>query len=55
MKKTYEKWYAETNAACERMFGLSLPDLPDCRYRDWYDDGVEPEVAAKDAWAEAWQ
>ena len=26
--------------------GVSSNDLPDCCYRDWYDDGVNPFHAA---------
>lgn len=32
-----------------RMGGLNSNDLPDCCYRDWFDDGVSSERAASRA------
>jgi len=29
--------------------GVSVYDLPDCAYHDWYDDGVTAEQAAQRA------
>ena len=34
------------NAAIESKIGLSSDDLPDCCYRDWFDDGMTPRAAA---------
>jgi len=49
MKKTFEQWMAEVNQQIENMYGLSSDDLPDCCYRDWYDDGLSTKSAARRA------
>lgn len=42
-------WMREVDAALVIICGLVTADLPDCTYRDWYDDGVSPKAAAKRA------
>ena len=49
MQKTFEQWKKEADQICSRDFGLSLEDLEDCCYRDWYEDGISPKVAVKRA------
>lgn len=49
-KKTFEQWFAEADAACRKAYGLSLSDLPDCPYQDWYATGKTPKGAASKAW-----
>lgn len=49
MKSSFEAWMAKVNAYVEKLAGLSADDLPDCCYRDWYDDGVSPANAARRA------
>ena len=44
--KTYAQWMAEVNAAIEKKYGLSSDDLPDCTYRDWYEEGATAKQAA---------
>ncbi len=46
MKQDFEHWLAKVDAAVEARTGMSLSDLPDCCFRDWYDDGVTPSAAA---------
>lgn len=46
---SFEDWMAKVDKACEATAYLSTADLADCPYRDWYDDGVKPESAAKRA------
>lgn len=48
-KMTFEQWLNKVDAAVESRTGLSRDDLPDCPYRDWYDDGVSPSAAASRA------
>ena len=49
MKKTFEEWMKEVNHYISRVVFLTSDDLPDCCYRDWYDDNVTPKTAAKRA------
>jgi hypothetical protein len=37
------------DAACGKLAGLSIHDLADFCYRDWYEDGMSPVSAAKKA------
>lgn len=46
---TFEEWKVSVNFWVRRDHGLDLDDLPDCPYRDWYDDGISPLTAAKRA------
>jgi len=52
-KDSFEAWMQKTDAALVRRCGMSSMDLPDCCYRDWYDDGVTPSEAAREAIREA--
>ena len=49
MKKSFENWLARIDAIVSEKCGLSVHDLPDCPFRDWYDDGVSAASAAKRA------
>ena len=51
---TFEQWIAKVDEILVKRVGLGRDDLPDCCYRDWYDDGVSPSVAAKRAMEDAW-
>jgi hypothetical protein len=49
-KLTFEGWMrAVGDNIASIMCGLSHDDLPDCCYRDWYDDGRTPQSAALEA------
>lgn len=50
MKKTFDEWFAAVDAACRSKYGVSIHDLPDCCYRDWYEARVTPKGAASRAW-----
>ena len=45
----FNGWMAKVNALIEARLGMSSSDLPDCCYRDWYDEGVTPKGAASRA------
>jgi len=45
----FDMWKRRVDSAVERAASLSADDLPDCPYRDWYDDGISPAVAARRA------
>lgn len=49
-KKSFEQWFKEVDAACLKAYGLSIHDLPDCPFQDWYSDGKTPKGAASKAW-----
>jgi len=49
-KKSFEQWFAEVDAACRAKYGVSVNDLPDCPFSDWYADGKTPKGAASKAW-----
>jgi len=42
-------WMMVVNSVCERKYGISVYDLADCPFRDWFDDGVTPSAAASRA------
>ena len=45
--KNYDEWKGRVDAFLrDKLAGLSSDDLPDCPYRDWYEDGVSPLSAA---------
>jgi hypothetical protein len=48
-KKSYTEWINEVNAAVIKKSGLSVYDLPDQPYRDWYDSGKTAKGAASAA------
>lgn len=48
-KKTFEMWFAAVAAEVKRKTGMDIRDLPDCPFRDWYDDKVSAASAAKKA------
>lgn len=46
MDKSFDQWMAEIDQYVTRRVGCSVYDLPDCCYRDWYDDGDSARTAA---------
>lgn len=50
---TFERWMQAVDAEIERKLGLTSDDLPDCCYRDWFDDGRTPVSAANAAIVES--
>jgi hypothetical protein len=47
--KNFENWMRAADEACAKKTGLSIHDLPDCPYHDWYEDGYTPAQAASKA------
>lgn len=44
---SFEEWMRQVNnAISDRLAGLTSDDLPDCCYRDWYDEGLSVRQAA---------
>ena len=46
---TFDAWLARVNRIIYTLAGLDMDCLPDAPYRDWFDERVKPEVAAKRA------
>jgi hypothetical protein len=44
---SFEEWKAALNHWCQTTYGVHPDDLPDCTYRDWYEDGVPYQNAAR--------
>ena len=49
LRMSFDEWLRATDLCAETKYGLSLADLPDCCYRDWYDAGYTPSWAARAA------
>jgi len=47
-KQTYDQWLAEVDVRISARFGVSLHDLEDYTWRDWYEDGVDPDTTASE-------
>ena len=49
MKKTFEQWMLDVDQAVLSKAGVSVHDLPDCPFMDWYEDGKTAKGAASRA------
>ncbi len=47
MAKTFTEWMAELDLRCGRKVGLSIRDLADQPFSDWYEDGITPAQALR--------
>lgn len=45
-KPSFEEWKKLVDRACQQKSGMSIDDLPDCPFLDWYDSGVAATSAA---------
>ena len=45
-KKRFEEWMVEADKTLMRNVGISIYDLPDQTYRDWFDEGMSAGKAA---------
>lgn len=48
-KLTFEQWMKAVDTYCQQLAYLSVHDLADCCFADWYADGMKPATAAKKA------
>jgi len=46
---SFDEWMKAVDAACISLYGLSVYDLPDCCFADWYEDECTPLTAARRA------
>lgn len=49
----FAKWLRAVDTVCCLIAGVSVHDLPDCLFRDWFEDGVKPSTAARRALRDA--
>ena len=49
---TFTAWMAKVDAEVSRQIGLSVHDLPDQPFRDWFDCEMTPAEAAGEVLAE---
>jgi hypothetical protein len=49
MLLTFEAWMDLVDEICDLKYGVSVYDLADCPFRDWYDDDMRPATAARKA------
>lgn len=49
MPDTYDKWLEAVDQQVISRTGLSVHDLPDMPFREWYNDDVDPADAALEA------
>lgn len=47
MRVSFSEWMVLVDRAVWSRAGVSVHDLPDAPFRDWYDDRVAPSVAAR--------
>jgi hypothetical protein len=47
MSRTFEKWMAAVDKAVLYRTGVSVHDLADQCFHDWFDDGITPTQAAR--------
>jgi hypothetical protein len=49
-QQRFNAWKSQVNhILAAKLGGLNSDDLPDCPYRDWFDDRMSPRAAAAKA------
>jgi len=51
--RAFKEWMGKVDASVGAKCGLSVYDLPDCPFRDWFEDEMRPGDAARAAIREA--
>ena len=46
---SFEAWYTKVGLHVQKLAGLSVDDLPDCPYADWWEDDMPALSAARKA------
>jgi hypothetical protein len=49
LDSAFKLWMEQVDRVVDALSGVSVHDLPDCLYRDWFDDNVHAETAARRA------
>ena len=47
MLKPFGVWMREVDATVGKLAGLSVHDLPDAPFADWWDEDMSPKAAAR--------
>ena len=47
MDPMFRAWWRKVDGNVMSVAGVSILDLPDAPYRDWFDDGLKPSEAAE--------
>jgi hypothetical protein len=47
--KNFERWMQHVDGYVWRLVGVSVYDLSDCPFRDWFEDELPPIEAARKA------
>jgi hypothetical protein len=47
MRKTFEQWMAAVDVTVQAAVGLSVADLPDAPFMDWFEAGKSVKSAAR--------
>lgn len=50
----FKTWKAECNKIVVRNIGMTIDDLPDALWRDYYEDSLQPQAAIDCAIEDAW-
>jgi hypothetical protein len=45
----FKEWMKKVDRAVARLCGMSVWDLPDCAFAEWFAEGMSPKRAAKAA------
>ena len=54
-KTLFGIWLSKCDTVVESTLGLSLHDMPDANWRDYFDDGLSPNDAFDTAADDHWQ
>lgn len=54
MEKSFMQWMKDCDKYLSRFIPLSIHDLPDASWRDYYEDGMSPEDAVQCANEDYW-
>jgi len=49
---SFDDWMNKLDDICYDRYGVSIHDLPDMPFMDWYEDGIKPSGAATRAYKE---
>jgi hypothetical protein len=54
MYESFNSFYRECNRIIGNKIGVGIDDLPDARWRDYFDEGMSPHDAIECAYEDYW-
>ena len=54
MYESFNSFYRQCNQIIGNKIGVGLDDLPDARWRDYFDEGMSPHDAIECAYEDYW-